>query len=111
MYITSIVDRYLEHGRIYLFENGGDELMYIGSADWMTRNLDRRIEVLTPILDEDIFNELKHILSLQLNDNQKARILDVNNTNKKVDMADGDAPIRSQYAIYDYLKSKLNENG
>ena len=111
VYITSIVDRYLEHGRIYLFENGGDELMYIGSADWMTRNLDRRIEVLTPILDEDIFNELKHILSLQLNDNQKARILDVNNTNKKVDMANGDAPIRSQYAIYDYLKSKLNENG
>ena len=111
VYITSIVDRYLEHGRIYLFENGGDELMYIGSADWMTRNLDRRIEVLTPILDEDIFNELKHILSLQLNDNQKARILDVNNTNKKVDMADGDAPTRSQYAIYDYLKSKLNENG
>jgi len=110
VFITSIVDRYLEHGRIYLFENGGNELMYIGSADWMTRNLDRRIEVLTPILDEDIFNELKHILTLQLNDNQKARVLDINNTNKKVSLNDGDTPIRSQYAIYDYLKNKLNEN-
>ncbi|MEP2057157.1 MAG: polyphosphate kinase 1 [Maribacter litoralis] len=110
VFITSIVDRYLEHGRMYLFENGGNELMYIGSADWMTRNLDRRIEVLTPILDEDIFNELKHILTLQLNDNQKARVLDINNTNKKVSLNDGDTPIRSQYAIYDYLKNKLNEN-
>lgn len=110
IYITSIIDRYLEHGRIYLFENGGDELMYIGSADWMTRNLDRRIEVLVPILDTDIFNELKHILNLQLNDNQKARVLDLENSNKKVDFSDQDEPIRSQYAIYDYLKTKLNEN-
>jgi len=110
VFITSIIDRYLEHGRIYLFENGGDELMYIGSADWMTRNLDRRIEVLTPILDKDIFTELKHILSLQLNDNQKARVLDLENSNKKVEQKEGDMPIRSQYAIYDYLKNKLDEN-
>ncbi|SNR45078.1 polyphosphate kinase [Maribacter sedimenticola] len=108
--ITSIIDRYLEHGRIYLFENGGNELMYVGSADWMTRNLDRRIEVLTPILDPDIFSELKHILTLQLNDNQKARILDIENSNKKVTVQDHQEPVRSQYAIYDYLKYKLNEN-
>lgn len=68
IYITSIIDRYLEHGKIYLFENGGKEIMYIGSADWMTWNLDRRIEVLTPILDREIFQELKDILNLQLND-------------------------------------------
>ena len=110
VYITSIVDRYLEHGRIYVFENGGDELMYIGSADWMTRNLDRRIEVLTPILDEDIFDELKHILTLQLNDNQKARILDLENSNRKVEKLPNEKSIRSQYAIYDYLKNKLDEN-
>lgn len=110
IYITSIIDRYLEHGRIYLFENGGDELMYIGSADWMTRNLDRRIEVLVPILDQDIFNELKHILNLQLNDNQKARVLDLENSNKRVNISEDDEPLRSQYAIYDYLKNKLNEN-
>ncbi len=54
IYITSIIDRFLEHGRIYLFENGGDEKIYFGSADWMSRNLDRRIEVITPIYDEDI---------------------------------------------------------
>ncbi|WP_396634350.1 polyphosphate kinase 1 [Maribacter sp. R86514] len=110
VYITSIVDRYLEHGRIYLFENEGDELMYIGSADWMTRNLDRRIEVLTPILDADIFEELKHILTLQLNDNQKARVLDLENTNTKVAQLPNEESIRSQYAIYDYLKNKLDEN-
>ncbi|WP_424000241.1 polyphosphate kinase 1 [Maribacter sp. IgM3_T14_3] len=110
IYITSIVDRYLEHGRIYLFENGGNELMYIGSADWMTRNLDRRIEVLTPILDPDIFDELKHILTLQLNDNQKARVLDVENSNKRVEQTANQEKIRSQYAIYDYLKNKLDED-
>lgn len=108
--ITSIIDRFLEHGRIYLFENQGNELMFMGSADWMTRNLDRRIEVITPILDKDVFNELKHILTLQLNDNQKARVLDVENSNKKVHIEKGSKPIRSQYAIYDYLKLKLHEN-
>ncbi len=107
--ITSIIDRYLEHGRIYLFENGGDEIMYMGSADWMTRNLDRRVEVLTPILDTTIFKELKDILSLQLKDTEKARVLDVENTNKKVNLADSDLSTQSQYAIYEYLKNKLNE--
>jgi polyphosphate kinase len=100
----------LEHGRIYLFENGGDEIMYIGSADWMTRNLDSRIEVLTPILDKTIFKELKQVLDLQLNDTEKARVLDVENSNKKVDLGNTVEPIRSQYAIYDYLKNKLDEN-
>ncbi|WP_419211660.1 polyphosphate kinase 1 [Maribacter sp. X9] len=107
--ITSIIDRFLEHGRIYLFENGGNELMYMGSADWMTRNLDRRIEVLTPILDETIFEELKHVLSLQLNDTEKARVLDIENSNKKVNFEHQTTAIRSQYAIYNYLKTKLNE--
>jgi polyphosphate kinase len=110
IFITSIVDRFLEHGRIYLFENGGDEIMYMGSADWMTRNLDRRIEVLTPILDETIFEELKQVLDLQLGDTEKARVLDVENSNKKVNFGDTVDPIRSQYAIYDYLKNKLDEN-
>lgn len=110
IYITSIIDRFLEHGRIYLFENGGNELMYMGSADWMTRNLDRRIEVLTPILDKSIFTELKEVLSLQLNDTEKARVLDVEDSNKKVNFENTLNPIRSQYAIYNYLKTKLHEN-
>ena len=111
IYITSIIDRYLEHGRIYLFENGGEERMYIGSADWMTRNLDKRIEVLVPILDTGVFKELKDILHLQLADIMKARVLDAADTNAKVPLPKGTAPIRSQYAIYEYLKSKSNEKG
>lgn len=107
--ITSIVDRYLEHGRIYLFENGGEQKMFMGSADWMTRNLDRRIEVLTPILDKDIFDELNAILSIQLKDNAKARILDAENSNLGIQTFKQTTKIRSQYAIYEYLKDKLNE--
>ena len=106
IYITSIVDRYLEHGRIYLFENDGDELMFFGSADWMNRNLDRRIEVVTPIYDRDIFNELKDILEIQLNDNVKARIQDAVETNQYVKAEESAKRIRSQYSIYDYLKQK-----
>ncbi|MDT0607643.1 polyphosphate kinase 1 [Croceitalea rosinachiae] len=109
IYITSIVDRFLEHGRIYVFENGGEELMYIGSADWMTRNLDKRIEVLTPILDKDIFKELKDILEIQLADNVKARILDIEDSNTRVKKEPNENSIRSQYAIYDYLKDRLHE--
>ncbi len=108
-FITSIVDRFLEHGRIYLFENGGKEKMYMGSADWMTRNLDRRIEVLTPILDDKVFTELKEILNLQLNDTAKARVLDDANTNKRVKTSENEPAIRSQYAIYEYLKAKIDE--
>ncbi|WPY97130.1 polyphosphate kinase 1 [Christiangramia sp. OXR-203] len=106
IYITSVVDRFLEHGRIYLFENGGDEKMFYGSADWMSRNLDRRIEVISPVLDEDIFNEFKDILHLQLRDNVKARIQDKDETNTYVQKEDNEETVRSQYAIYDYLKEK-----
>lgn len=98
----SIVDEYLEHGRIWLFHNRGDEVIYISSADWMVRNLDYRIEVAVPILDVGIQEELKNILDLKLRDNVKARVLDrdlsnhyVQGTKKKV---------RSQLAIYQYLK-------
>ncbi|MDR9400370.1 MAG: polyphosphate kinase 1 [Psychroflexus sp.] len=104
--ITSIVDRFLEHGRIYHFHHSGEEKLYIGSADWMKRNLDRRIEVLTPIYDQDLQAELKHILHLQLNDNVKARIQDEEETNRFVERQKDQPIIRSQYAIYDYLKEK-----
>jgi polyphosphate kinase len=96
----------LEHGRIYLFHNDGDEKMYIGSADLMTRNLDRRIEVLAPIYDSDLFKELKDILNLQLQDNRKARVQDDAESNVYVSDRKGEPALRSQYAIYDYLKDK-----
>ncbi|MDX1761998.1 MAG: phospholipase D-like domain-containing protein, partial [Christiangramia sp.] len=106
IYITSVVDRFLEHGRIYLFENDGKELMFYGSADWMNRNLDRRIEVISPVLDEDIKKEFKDILDIQLNDNVKARIQDAEESNTYVQKKEGEKSIRSQYEIYNYLKEK-----
>jgi polyphosphate kinase len=79
--ITSIVDRFLEHGRVFIFANNCEEKMYIGSADWMTRNLDHRIEVITPILDKDIHKKIRGLLDLQLNDNVKARLIDRSQNN------------------------------
>ncbi|WP_394747708.1 polyphosphate kinase 1 [Spongiimicrobium salis] len=102
--VRSIVDRFLEHDRVFLFHHNGKEKMFMGSADWMTRNLDRRIEVLTPILDPDVFGELKDILQLQFSDNQKARRITKEGQNPYVEMNEGENPIRSQYAIYHYLK-------
>ncbi|GAA4106783.1 polyphosphate kinase 1 [Aquimarina addita] len=99
--VTSIVDAFLEHGRIYVFANGGEEKMYIGSADWMTRNLDHRIEVITPILDKDIFDGIKKQLNLQLEDRVKARVIDALQKNEYVaPNTDGKS---SQQLIYESL--------
>ena len=106
IYVTSIVDRYLEHGRIYIFENGGEEEMYYGSADWMTRNLDRRIEVIAPVYDKEVASEFKEILEIQLKDNVKARIQDEFERNEFVESEPGEKEVRSQYEIYRYLKQK-----
>jgi polyphosphate kinase len=106
IYITSIIDQFLEHGRIYLFENGGDQKIFFGSADWMTRNLDSRIEVIAPIYDEELAAEFKDILELQLNDNVKARILDDAETNDYIKTGPNERSIRSQFEIYSYLKIK-----
>lgn len=104
--MTSIVDRFLEHGRIYKFNNDGDPVMYTGSADWMSRNLDRRIEVLTPIYDPDIFEELDTILNIQLKDNVKARIHTPEENNPMVQKLKDEPALRSQKQIYNYLKNK-----
>ena len=99
--VTSIVDRFLEHGRLYIFGNNGKEKMYLGSADWMTRNLDHRIEVITPILDQDIHLTLKKSLDIQLNDTIKSRIIDVNQDNNYVEKdALGES---SQHILYKSL--------
>jgi polyphosphate kinase len=99
--VTSIVDRFLEHGRIYMFGNGGKEKLYIGSADWMTRNLDHRIEVITPILDQDVHLKLKQLLDLQLKDTLKSRIIDSKQTNHYVEK--GSLGESSQHLIYKTL--------
>lgn len=101
--VTSIVDRFLEHARFFIFHNDGDEKIYAASADWMKRNLSRRIEVGFPIYDNEIKNKIKNIVELQLKDNVKGRIIDVDDKNKYKQRTG--EQIRSQYAIYDYLKS------
>ncbi|MDN3493902.1 polyphosphate kinase 1 [Winogradskyella bathintestinalis] len=99
--VISILDRFLEHGRIYIFSNGGEELMYIGSADWMTRNLTHRIEVLTPILDKDVHKTICDLIHIQLADNVKARIIDAKQSNTYVE--NSKTKVRAQYATYDYF--------
>ncbi|WP_036607017.1 RNA degradosome polyphosphate kinase [Oribacterium sp. P6A1] len=76
--VRSIVGYFLEHARIFRFENGGDPEYYLGSADWMPRNLDRRIEIVFPVHDKDIQKRLQHILDLELSDNVKASVMDEN---------------------------------
>jgi len=100
----SIVDKFLEHTRIFIFANNGDEKIYISSADWMPRNIDRRIEVTCPIYDETLKKEIKEYLAIQWADNVKARILDENLRNI-FRQADGVKKVRTQWRIYDYLKN------
>jgi polyphosphate kinase len=98
-----IVDKFLEHSRIFVFCNGGEEKHYITSADLMPRNLDRRVEVTCPVYDPEIQKEISSFLELQCQDNVKARILDRDLLNK----LHADAATeknRSQWRIYDYLK-------
>lgn len=99
----SIVDRFLEHPRVFIFENGGDRDVYISSADWMTRNIDNRIEVGTPIKDERLKQRIMDILELQFADRAKARVLDKDMTNEYVKRGNR-KKVRSQIAIYEYLK-------
>lgn len=103
----SIVDRFLEHSRIMIFCNNGDELFYISSADWMTRNLDRRIEIACPIYDKNIQQEIRDLMEIQQKDNTKARIIDVEQNNDYV-VNNSKVSVRSQYKLYDYYKDKLN---
>jgi polyphosphate kinase len=106
---VSIVDEYLEHARVWIFSNGGDEKMYISSADWMVRNLDHRVEATCPILDPEIRKELKDILTIQMQDNIKARVLDNELKNDYVTPITGEPLIRSQYETYFYLRNKIEQ--
>ncbi len=103
----SVVDKYLEHPRMFIFGNNGDPKIYISSADWMTRNIDYRVEVSCPIYDEDIKQELLDTFEIMWADTVKARIL-----NEKQDNAYKEKSIpeiRSQFALYEYYVKKLNK--
>lgn len=103
--LRRIVDSYLEHGRIIVFGNNGDPEVYLTSADWMNRNINRRIETTFPLEDEDIKKELFDILDLQLRDNVSARMINENLENIPI-VADGMEPIRAQWDTYKMLIEK-----
>ncbi len=101
--VISIVDKYLEHSRVHVYCNGGDELVYLTSADFMTRNIDTRVEVGFPVYDPDLKKEIRDIIDLQLEDNTKSREINIHNTNK-YHKTGSEVPHRAQVDIYNYLK-------
>jgi polyphosphate kinase len=107
--IISIVDRFLEHARVLVFYNGGEEEVFLSSADWMERNLSYRIETTFPIYDPDLKVEILECLRMQLADNVKARIIDQENLNEYKRVA-SDIPIRSQIETYFWYKRIIEKN-
>ncbi len=98
--VVSIVDRYLEHSRIFYFQNGGTPELYCSSADWMSRNLDRRIELMFPILDKDAFEDVKSILDTYFRDNVNAMRLCSNGSWEQVEADKKDQPFEAQSELY-----------
>ena len=98
VHVMSVVGRYLEHPRIFSFGSGNDQKIYIGSADMMTRNTEKRVEVAAPILDQDICRQINHYLKVMLSDNVKAREED-HNGNYKIPK-NQDTPLNSQEFFY-----------
>ncbi len=106
--VIRIVDRYLEHARVFIFNNGGDPLYYLGSADWMNRNLHSRIEVCFPIEEPVLKAEIASVIALQLQDNCKATQLTSNLENRPIRM---ESPrLQAQEAIYAYVKSLVSNS-
>lgn len=103
--VISIVDKFLEHPRLFIFENGGDRKVYISSADFMSRNLDNRVEISCPIYDEDIKAELIDTFEISWSDNVKARIISENQDNAY--RRNDEPTVRSQFKLYDYYLEKL----
>lgn len=102
--VISIVDRFLEHDRVYIFENGGDKKVFLSSADWMTRNIDYRIEVGVALLDPRLKQQVLDIIEILFSDTVKARIIDKELSNCYVPRGNR-RKVRAQMAIYDYIKS------
>ena len=105
--IISIIDRFLEHARVFIFGNDGQELVFIGSADWMNRNLYRRVEVVTPVYDQLIRLELRRIMDMQWRDNQRARVICEGKLNSYRETKPRDGHFRAQLDIYNYFKAQL----
>ncbi|QXD13913.1 polyphosphate kinase 1 [Rhodocaloribacter litoris] len=105
IHVRSLLDRFLEHSRLFVFHQDGDAAIYLASADWMQRNMDRRVEVAFPVYDPALRRELHTLLGFQLADNVKARLIDAEQRNAYV--AAGDAPrLRAQEATYRYFRQQ-----
>ncbi|HEV2130336.1 MAG TPA: phospholipase D-like domain-containing protein, partial [Longimicrobiaceae bacterium] len=103
----SIVDRFLEHARVFVFHQGGEEVCYLASADWMARNLSHRVEVAFPLYDLEVRREVREMLDLQLADTAKARVIDAGQRN----LYAGDPPhsgLRSQIETYRMLQARCS---
>ncbi|SFR69040.1 polyphosphate kinase 1 [Halogeometricum limi] len=109
--VHSVVDRFLEHSRIFYFENAGDPEWYLGSADWMTRNLDKRVEAITPVEDRDIREQLRFILELCLNDNRKRWTMNADGTYDQRHPADGEPVVQMQRILMEQAASAHGRDG
>ena len=106
--VLSVVDKFLEHSRVIIFENAGEKKIYLSSADFMTRNIENRVEVACPIYDKELQQQILDTFELSWKDNTKARIVNQNPQNKMVKPKSEDKIQRSQWTTYDYYKNKLN---
>ena len=104
--VKSVVDKYLEHSRVYVFENAGDMKIYISSADLMTRNIEKRVEVACPIYQDDLKNQILETLYINDNDNVKSRLINHNSQNEFI--INSKKIIRSQLDTYSYFKNNLD---
>ena len=102
-----IVDRYLEHGRVFIFQNNGEPELFMGSADLMDRNLHRRIEVLFPLYDKKLRAEMLKLMEIQLQDNTRMVDIDQKGEMQAIIRKEGEGPVQSQQAIYEYLGTLL----
>ncbi len=107
--VTSIIDRYLEHSRICYFQNGGNEEIYLSSADWMPRNLDRRVEIMFPILSETIFARLKSILNNYLNDTENSSILNSDGTWTQISQLQEKSKTDKKFSTQKYFHEKAQK--
>jgi polyphosphate kinase len=105
--VVSVVDKFLEHPRVFIFKNGGDNKIYLSSADFMTRNIENRVEVACPVYDKELQQQILDTFNISWNDNTKGRIVNQNPQNKMIRPKKGDTQIRSQWMTYDYYKNKL----
>lgn len=113
--VRSIVGNFLEHSRIFYFANGGNDEIYMGSADWMPRNLDKRVEIIFPVLDDKLKDKAYHILELELADNVKSRIMDENGNYVRIDKR-GKEVVNSQLIFCEEAKKyspkeEITDNG